>query len=193
MQEDASQRASAGSGLPVGLPASLPAGSPASEAGAVGLGLAPGPMEAGGTAPAATVGPLSYLTLRYRITLPDGTDAVSTFGARPATLALGTGQLAEPLERCLLGMRAGERTACTLEAEAAFGLRNPELIQRIARNALPRAIDDEAGSQMAFTDASGARFAGTLVEVDETHAVFDFNHPLAGRTVVFEAEIIGIL
>ena len=189
MQDDASQRASAGSGLPSGLPSSQ------AGAGAVdlALALAPGPIEAAGPAQTVRVGPQSYLTLRYRITLPDGTDAVSTFGARPATLALGTGQLAEPLERCLLGMRAGERTACTLEAEAAFGLRNPELIQRIARSALPRAIDDEAGSQMAFTDVSGARFAGTLVEVDETHAVFDFNHPLAGRTVVFEAEIIGIL
>lgn len=158
MQDDATQRASAASGLP------------------------------------ATVGPQSYLTLRYRVTLPDGTDAVSTFGARPATLALGSGQLAEPLERCLVGMRAGERAAYTLEPEAAFGLRNPELIQRIARKALPRDIDDDAaGSQMAFTDASGARFAGTLVEYDDTHALFDFNHPLAGRTVVFEAEIIGIL
>ena len=90
-------------------------------------------------------------------------------------------------------MRAGERAAYTLEAEAAFGLRNPELIQRIARAALPREIDESKGSQIAFTDASGARFAGTLLEQDDTHAIFDFNHPLAGRTVVFEAEIIGIL
>lgn len=180
MQDDITQRASAASGLPARNVQNPVAAQAA------------GDQPAGGGA-AATVGPQSYLTLRYRVTLPDGTDAVSTFGARAATLALGTGQLAEPLERCLIGMQAGERTAFTLEAEAAFGLRNPELVQRIARDALPRELDDEAGSQMAFTDASGARFAGTLVEYDATHAVFDFNHPLAGRTVVFEAEIIGIL
>ena len=135
----------------------------------------------------------SYLTLRYRICLPDGTEAVSTFGMGPATLALGTGQLADPLEKCLIGMHAGKREAFTLEPEAAFGLRNPELIQRIALSALPREIDEAPGARVAFTDASGARFAGTLVERDATHATFDFNHPLAGNTVIFEAEIIGVL
>ena len=135
----------------------------------------------------------SYLTLRYCVSLPDGTEAVSTFGMGPATLALGTGQLAEPLEKCLIGMRAGTREAFTLEPEAAFGLRNPGLIQRIARSALPREINEERGNRVAFTDASGARFAGILLETDVTHVVFDFNHPLAGNTVVFEAEIIGVL
>lgn len=145
------------------------------------------------SAPPPEVAAGSYLTLRYRVSLPDGIEAVSTFGMGPATLALGTGQLAEPLEKCLIGMRAGERAAYTLEPEAAFGLRNPELIQRIARSALPRTLDDAAGSRMSFTDASGVQFAGTLIEQDATHAVFDFNHPLAGRSVVFEAEIIGIM
>lgn len=135
----------------------------------------------------------SYLTLRYRVSLPDGTEAVSTFGMGPATLALGTGQLAGTLEKCLIGMRAGQRAAYTLEPEAGFGLRNPELIQRIARSALPRPVDEVPGSRISFTDASGAQFAGTLIEQDATHAVFDFNHPLAGRTLVFEAEIIGIM
>ncbi len=139
------------------------------------------------------VQPGSYLTLRYRVSLPDGTEAVSTFGMGPATLALGSGQLAEPLEQCLIGMHAGQRAAYTLEPEAAFGLRNPELIQRIARSALPRPVDEAPGSRISFTDASGAQFAGTLIEQNATHAVFDFNHPLAGRTVVFEAQIIGIM
>ena len=151
-------------GLPAGLPVGLPA-----------------------------VRPDSYLTLRYRVSLPDGTEAVSTFGMNPATLAMGSGQLAEPLEKCLIGMHVGERAAYTLEPEAAFGLRNPELIQRIARSALPRVVDEAPGSRIAFTDASGAQFAGTLLAQDATHAVFDFNHPLAGNTVVFEAEIIGIM
>ena len=145
------------------------------------------------TAAQIAVQPGSYLTLRYRVSLPDGTEAVSTFGMGPATLALGSGQLAEPLEKCLIGMRAGQRAAYILEPEAAFGLRNPELIQRIARSALPRPVEEAPGSRISFTDASGAQFAGTLIEQDATYAVFDFNHPLAGRTVVFEAEIIGIM
>jgi FKBP-type peptidyl-prolyl cis-trans isomerase SlpA len=142
---------------------------------------------------ATVVGPASYLTLRYRVCLPDGSEAVSTFGMNPATLSLGSGQMAETLERCLIGMRAGERRAYTLEPEAGFGLRNPELVQTIALSALPRALDEHVGAQIAFTDATGAEFAGTLVDKTDVHAVFDFNHPLAGRTIVFEAEIVGIL
>lgn len=142
---------------------------------------------------AATVGPGSHLTLYYRISLADGTEAVSTFGMNPATLSMGCGQMAETLERCLLGMHKGERRAFTLEPEAGFGLRNPDLVQPIAISALPRALDEEVGAQVAFTDASGAEFAGTLVEKDGARAVFDFNHPLAGRTIVFEAQIVGIL
>jgi FKBP-type peptidyl-prolyl cis-trans isomerase SlpA len=139
------------------------------------------------------VKPDSYLTLRYRVSLTDGTEAVSTFDMNPATLALGAGQLAESLERCLVGMRTGERRAYTLEPEAGFGLRNPELVQSIALAALPRPLEEGVGAQVAFTDASGAQFAGTVVEKGEAHAVFDFNHPLAGRTIVFEAEIVGIM
>lgn len=142
---------------------------------------------------AATVGPQSHLTLRYRVSLADGTEVVSTFGPNPATLSLGTGQLAETLERCLVGMRCGERRVYTLEPEAGFGLRNPELVQRIALSALPRPLEEAVGERVAFTDAGGAQFAGIVVAKSDAHATFDFNHPLAGRTVVFEAEIVGVL
>ena len=140
-----------------------------------------------------TVGPDSYLTLRYRVVLPDGSEAVSTFGMNPATLSMGAGQLAETLEHCLLGMRAGQRQAFTLEPEAAFGLRNPELIRRIDLASLPREIEEEPGSRISFTDASGAEFAGTLLEKSQDDALFDFNHPLAGITIVFEAEILAVM
>ena len=135
----------------------------------------------------------SFLTLRYRVCLHDGTEAVSTFGMRPATLALGSGQLAAPLEACLLGMREGERRSFTLEPEAGFGVRNPDLVRRVALASLPRALDDEVGSKVAFTDAGGAQFAGTLIEKTASDALFDFNHPLAGGAITFEAEIVGVM
>ena len=135
----------------------------------------------------------SYLTLRYRVVLPDGSEAVSTFGMNPATLQLGSGQLAPTLEQCLVGMRAGQRQAYTLEPEAAFGLRNPQLVRRIALDTLPRSIEEEPGSRISFTDVSGAQFAGTLLEKGESDALFDFNHPLSGLTIVFEAEIIAVM
>jgi len=145
------------------------------------------------TTDAKSVLPDSYLTLRYRVVLPDGSEAVSTFGMNPATLSLGAGQLAETLEHCLIGMHAGERQAFTLEPEAAFGLRNPELVRRVALATLPRDLEEEPGSRISFTDASGAEFAGTLLEKNQEDALFDFNHPLAGLTIVFEAEILAVM
>ena len=68
----------------------------------------------------------AHLTLHYRISLSGaGADVISTFGDRPATLTLGHGQLAEPLERCLLGLNEGASASFDLEADAAFGPRNP--------------------------------------------------------------------
>lgn len=134
----------------------------------------------------------AFVTLRYRVTLPDGKDAVSTFGMNPATLMLGSGQLNENLERCLIGMQVGQRQAYVLEPEAGFGMKNPELVQRVSLSALPRALDEEIGDMVSFTDASGKEFAGVLVALDDSAATFDFNHPLAGKTVTFEAQIVGI-
>lgn len=148
---------------------------------------------------APTVLPDSYLTLHYSLSALDGNEFVSTFGLSPATLQMGSGQLAESLERCLLGLPAGERHVFQLEPDEAFGEHNPRLVERIARSALPPGIDLKENSLIEFSapdDGQFARsggFAGFLRELTETTALFDFNHPLAGQPVRFEVEIIGIM
>ncbi len=144
------------------------------------------------------VGPTSFLTLHYRIALPDtGEDVVNTFGERPATVQLGSGQLAEPLERCLIGLADGERRSYELEPAAAFGERNPALVQRIARALLLQHGDPAEtyapGDLVEFPAPDGGRFTGVLKELTEQHALFDFNHPLAGRRIRFEVQILGVL
>lgn len=136
----------------------------------------------------------SYLTLHYSLSELDGTEHVSTFGLSPATLQMGSGQLAEPLERCLLGLPAGERHVFQLEAEEAFGAHNPRLVERIARSALPAGLELKENSLVEFNaPQGGGGVAGFLRELSETSALFDFNHPLAGRALRFEVEIVGIM
>lgn len=140
----------------------------------------------------------SYLTLHYRISLADtGDDVISTFGDKPATLQLGLGQFAEPLERCLLDLPEGAERRFELSPDAAFGPRNPELVQRLARSVLDEhAAPDETwtpGDLVDFPTPDGGRFAGVLKAIDDDSALFDFNHPLAGRPLVFEVRILGIL
>ncbi|MGI4815987.1 MAG: FKBP-type peptidyl-prolyl cis-trans isomerase [Janthinobacterium lividum] len=139
----------------------------------------------------------SHLTLHYRLAIADGADVVSTFGDKPATLLLGAGQLAEPLEDILIGMQAGDHSVFRLTPEQAFGPRNPELLQRVSLATLrEHSSPDETlvpGDIVEFNAPGGGRYAGVLKEVGDTSAVFDFNHPLAGQNVTFEVRIIGIL
>jgi FKBP-type peptidyl-prolyl cis-trans isomerase SlpA len=141
----------------------------------------------------ATVRPDSYLTLHYRITTLDGEEFLSTFDMSPATLQMGSGQLAENLENVLLGLNAGEHYVFELEPEQAFGVHNERLVERIARSGLPAGMELKENSVVEFTAPNGATFAGFLRELAETSALFDFNHPMAGKAIRFEVKIIGVM
>lgn len=139
----------------------------------------------------------SYLTLHYRLASQEGADIVSTFKESPATLQFGMGQLAPFLEACLLGLLEGAHQTFDLPPEQAFGPRNPELIQRVSRATLRQnsQLGEEyrIGDLVEFAAPGGGQFAGVLREIDEQGALFDFNHPLAGQSLTFEVNIIGIL
>jgi FKBP-type peptidyl-prolyl cis-trans isomerase SlpA len=145
-----------------------------------------------------TVQPGSFLTLHYRLTGPDGADVVSTFGDKPATLSLGAGQLAPAMEALLLGLPEGAHERFELPAGAAFGERNPELLQRVKRALLAELGDPDAqydvGDVVQFPTPDGqASYAGVVRETADDWLLFDFNHPLAGRPVRFEVQLLGIL
>lgn len=139
----------------------------------------------------------AYLTLHYRLASADGTDIVSTFHENPATLQLGTGQLAPFLETCLIGLPEGTHQTFDLQPEKAFGPRNPDLLQHVSRATLDENSDRSeqyaVGDLVEFAAPGGGRFAGVLRSLDADSALFDFNHPLAGQPVKFEVKIIGIL
>ncbi len=139
----------------------------------------------------------SFLTLHYRLSSPGKGDIVTTYDENPATLQLGSGQLAPFLEQCLLGLPEGTHRVFELAPEQAFGPRNPELFQRVSLATLRENSDaDEnyaVGDLVDFSAPGGGRFAGVLVELGEEDALFDFNHPLAGQKLSFEVSIIGVL
>ena len=146
------------------------------------------------------VQPGSFLTLHYRLSGPDGADLINTFDDKPATLSLGTGELAPAMEARLLGLPEGTRRSFELAAGEAYGERNPELLQRVKRTLMNELGDPDeqyrVGDVVQFPtpDGQGA-YAGVVREVVEGGEVlvFDFNHPLAGRPVTFEVQLIGVL
>jgi FKBP-type peptidyl-prolyl cis-trans isomerase SlpA len=141
----------------------------------------------------ATVQPNSFLTLHYRVVTDDGSEVLSTFGMRPATLQMGSGQLAEPLEKCLLGLPNGTEKTFELAPQAAYGEHNPRLVERIAISALPEGLELKEKALVEFNDGEGAEFAGFVRELTATHALIDFNHPLAGKAIRFEVRLIGVM
>jgi FKBP-type peptidyl-prolyl cis-trans isomerase SlpA len=140
----------------------------------------------------------SFLTLHYRLAGPAG-DIINTFDAKPATLSLGTGELAPAVEQYLVGLQEGTRQTFELPAGAAFGERNPAMQQWLARKELTELGDPLAdyhpGDVVQFPTPDGqGRFAGVVLQVrDDAAVLFDFNHPLAGQPVTFEVQLLGVL
>ena len=143
------------------------------------------------------VEPGSFLTLHYRLRDADGVAFVDTFSTRPATLSLGSGELAPAMEARLLGLVEGSETSFALRPGEAFGERDPALVQRVRRTALDAEGDADGdyrvGDVVRFPAPDGQSIAGIVRGVDDDAVVFDFNHPFAGRAVTFDVKLIGVL
>ena len=144
------------------------------------------------------VEPGSFLTLHYRLAGPDGAPWVDTFADKPATLSLGAGQLSPAIEQHLLGLEEGAAARFDLPAGAAFGERNPAMLQRVKLALLHELGDPDAdysvGDVVEFpTPDGGGCYAGVVRERGPDWLLFDFNHPLAGQAVCFEVKLLGVL
>jgi FKBP-type peptidyl-prolyl cis-trans isomerase SlpA len=146
----------------------------------------------------AHVQPDSFLTLHYRLAGPQG-DIVNTFGGQPATLSLGAGELSPAVEERLVGLAEGAHATFDLPSGVAFGERNPDMVQWLARKELDSMGDPQerydVGEVIHLPTPDGqGQFAAVVQALREDGALkLDFNHPLAGQPVTFEVEIIGVL
>jgi FKBP-type peptidyl-prolyl cis-trans isomerase SlpA len=146
------------------------------------------------------VGPDSHVTLHYRlavVTADDEREIISTFGSRPATVQIGAGHLAAPLEGRVVGLREGDQASFDLAPAEGFGERNQDLVQTLTRAAFERnadpAVDYAPGDVIEFNAPEGGRVAGVLKARDDRAVVVDFNHPLAGQPLRFAVHVIGVL
>lgn len=143
----------------------------------------------------------SFLTLHYRLSGPAG-EIINTFNDKPATLSLGTGELSPAVEQRLMGLPEGTHTQFDLPAGEAFGPRNEDMVQWVARKLLNELGDPDeqykVGDVVQFPAPNGqGSYAGAVCQVrDDANGqavLFDFNHPLAGQPVTFEVKLIGVL
>lgn len=135
----------------------------------------------------------SEILMHFIIKLADGSVAENTknFG-KPAKMVIGDGSLTPNFEACLLGLKQGDKASFTLEPEDAFGLPNPNNIQHMDRRLFVGDLVAEEGQIIAFSRPNGEEIPGLITEVVGESVTVDFNHPLAGHTVIFDVEILSV-
>jgi FKBP-type peptidyl-prolyl cis-trans isomerase SlpA len=136
--------------------------------------------------------PGSRVRLHLAIRLPDGTVAESTFDDEPMEIVIGDGTLVEGLEVALYGMRVGQRQTLTLRAEQAYGNRDPEALGWVPRGQFPADMQLQPGTLVGFQGPDNAEIAALVTAVEADRVQIDFNHPLAGKPIIFEAEILSV-
>ena len=136
----------------------------------------------------------SRVTLNFSLTLADsnsGDSAVvdSNFDRDPVSFTMGDGNLLPGFERVLLGKSVGDRVEVVVPAAEAFGLVNPDNQQRFPRYTFPPDLALSENLLIEFADVSGYKQAGRVTHIGLHDVEIDFNHPLAGRDILFTALI----
>lgn len=138
------------------------------------------------------IGPGKRVTLHFSIALADGTIVDTTRERnKPAEFTVGDGSLLEGFEKAIHGLRAGDRRSVFIDAKRGFGEPNPDNIQVFTRLTF-KDMKLEPGLMVSFTDRGG-ELPGVVTALDDDTVTVDFNHPLAGRDLVFEVDIIRVM
>ncbi|MFE8072818.1 FKBP-type peptidyl-prolyl cis-trans isomerase [Marinobacteraceae bacterium S3BR75-40.1] len=130
--------------------------------------------------------------LHFALRLQDGETVDSTFDKQPASLVIGDGNLPENFEGYLIGLKAGDRETFEVPPEKAFGQQNPNNLQEFKRHEFGPDMVLEPGVVISFADAAKSELPGVVKEVEGDRVVVDFNHPLAGETLLFDVEILEV-
>ena len=127
--------------------------------------------------------------LNFSLSLEDGSEVDSIYGGEAVSFAVGDGNLLPGFEEKVIGMKSGERRLYRVPPEDAFGQPNEANVQRVAREGFDSDIALELGLVCSFADAAGGELPGMIVAFDDDEVTVDFNHPLAGRTVLFDVQV----
>lgn len=137
-------------------------------------------------------GPGTRITLHFAVRLIDGTEIDSTFERQPASFVWGDESLLPGFERVLLGLKAGDKRSAVIPPDKGFGEYNPDNVQQFQKKEFDTGEPLAAGVVVSFRDAAGAELPGVISAIEDDWVQVDFNHPLAGRELTFEVEVIAV-
>jgi peptidylprolyl isomerase len=131
--------------------------------------------------------------INYSGRLTDGTEFDTSAGREPLRFTLGAGQVISGLEEHVVGMETGSKSTVTIPAEDAYGPHRPEAVQTVDRASVPAEIDLQIGTQLQAQTPDGRMLPLTVIGVDDASVKVDANHPLAGKDLVFDIELVDIV
>ena len=134
----------------------------------------------------------SLVTIFYRLGLPNGDVLEDNFDDEPMTVQLGRGEMAEGLELALIGLREGDEETIDIGPDLAFGYVDENLVRSIPRIEFDPELELEPGLIIEFATEDGDTLPGTILDFNEDEVSVDLNHPLAGQSLTFSVEIVGI-
>ena len=133
-----------------------------------------------------------FISVMYTGTLDDGEVFDSNIGKSPLEIKMGAGQLIEGFESALKGMMINEKKSISIEPSRAYGNYLENMIFDIPRSQLPTEMVPEIGMTVMLTTPEGQEIPARMTKMDAESITMDLNHPLAGKTLNFDIEIVGI-
>lgn len=128
----------------------------------------------------------------YTGTLEDGTQFDSSNGREPLEFVLGEGSIIPGFEKAVLGHEPGEHVRVVIPPEEAYGMADPELVFTVKKDQIPENIPLKAGTRLMLSNEADeeAKMDVTITEVGDDDVTLDANIPLAGKTLIFDIDIL---
>jgi peptidylprolyl isomerase len=133
-----------------------------------------------------------FVSVNYTGTLENGEQFDSSEGRPPMEFKVGAGQMIKGFEAAVMGMALNEKKTITLAPGEAYGDRDDKQMHEFPRDQVPAEIDPQVGQTLALTSPQGQQIPARIAAVDQEKITFDLNHPLAGETLIFDIEVVGI-
>ncbi len=131
--------------------------------------------------------------IHYTGTLSDGSTFDSSDGRDPLEFTLGSGQVIPGFDKAVTGMTPGDSQTVEIPADDAYGAHNPDGRQSFPRDQVPDGIPLDIGTRLQLSGPQGQPIMVTVAEVSETEVILDANHPLAGKDLTFQIELVEIV
>ena len=133
------------------------------------------------------------ISVHYKGTLDDGQEFDSSYNrGEPVTFQVGSGVMIPGFNNGVIGMKVGETKKVEIQPKDAYGEHNPEGVQEVTKENFPNDFDFETGRIIQGTVQNGQPFVATILEEKNETVTLDFNHPMAGKNLNFEIELVSI-